>query len=217
MHVFPNCDHRFQALLADFDGGALGKDPGTIYGIWPDYALAYFNQGWPRFAELNGGEPRISSNWGLGQCVTNAISQPLRPLIEENFERCLRERRPWEHLYECSSADRFRLLHMTTFPLGDGKGLLVVNSLRQEAPHIRISFPPLDELYRNECDSVLQCSHCRRVRRIGEDPVWDWVPDWVATQALNTSHGLGEPCIGFHYPLQRISDTEFIDSFKTGF
>jgi hypothetical protein len=215
MTNYPDNDPRFLALLAEFEIDALQNDGGTIYGLWPDLTLAYVNLGWMRFSSLNGGEPQITSEWTRGRFVLDAIAEPLRPFFAENFERCLRDGRPWEHVYECSSADHFRLFHMTTFPLGAAEGLLVVNSLRQEVAHPRIACPPLDELYRNEYGIVTQCSHCRRVRRNGSDQVWDWVPAWVATQPPNTSHGLCEPCIGFHYSSQRTNGEEFAKSFKT--
>lgn len=209
------CDPRFQALLVEFDRESLRNDSGTIYGLWPDFTLAYVNLGWMRFAALNGGEPKLTSQWTLGRCVLDAISEPLRPFFAANYKRCLQEERPLEHLYECSSSRLYRQFHMTTFPLGNAEGLLVVNSLRQEVAHTRIVCPPLDELYRNEHGIVAQCSHCRRVRRIGADQIWDWVPAWVADMPPNTSHGLCEPCIGFYYSEQRSNHDGFVQSFST--
>jgi len=209
-------DARFQSLLTDFDRQALENDEGTIYGLWPSFALAFVNVGWFRFAEFNNGEPGISSKWRIGASILDGIAEPLRGFFAEHFERCLRERRPWEHVYECSSAEKFRLFHMTTFPLGNAEGLLVVNSLRQEVAHTSVGCPPLDELYRNEHGIVTQCGHCRRVRRRQEDnETWDWVPAWVTSPPPNTSHGLCEPCVGFHYSSQRIKDVGFDDMFDT--
>ena len=215
MTDYPQNSLGFQALLADFDGESLQNDNGTIFGLWPDLRLAFVNSGWMQFSTKNGGEPRITSEWKLGRCVLDAIAKPLRPFFAENYGRCLREGRPWEHVYECSSADHFRLFHMTTFPLGVAEGLLVVNSLRQEIAHSRIACPPLDKIYRNEHGILAQCSHCRRVRRIGENQVWDWVPAWVNTQPADTSHSLCEPCIGFYYSSQRTNSKDFVESFKT--
>ncbi len=208
-------DPRFLKLLSAFEVNSLQNDGGTIYGLWPDLTLAYFNKEWKRFAMLNGGEPQITSEWNLGRCVLEAMAQPLRPFFTDNYGRCLREGRPWEHLYECSSADLFRQLHMTTFPLGAAEGLLVVNSLRLETPHTTVACPPLDELYRNEHHIVAQCSHCRRVRRAKGIPTWDWVPAWVSNHPPNTSHGLCEPCIGFYYSPQHTNRAGFAKSFRT--
>lgn len=215
MTDYPAIDPRYLALLGDFKFESLQNDGGTIYGLWSDITLAYVNLEWTRFSKRNGGDPQIHSEWTLGRCVLDAISEPLRPFFAENYRRCLQEGRPWEHVYECSSADFFRQFHMTTFPLGKAEGLLVVNSLRRETVYTGVSCQPLDELYRNEHDIITQCSHCRRVRRNGDASVWDWVPDWVTNQPPKTSHGLCEPCIGFYYAPQRTSGEGFAESFST--
>ena len=211
----PQADPRFQALLADFDGEAIQNNRATIYGLWPDLALAYFNSGWTRFAALNGGEPQISAEWPLGRCILDAIAEPLRPFFVENYGRCLREERPWEHAYECSSASVYRRFHLTAFPLGAAAAVLVVNSLRQEVAHTRVASPPLEQLYRDADGIVMQCCHCRRVRRVDDPKVWDWVPEWLTHQPANTSHGLCEPCMGFHYAERRIDRPGVVEPFKT--
>ena len=207
-------DPEFDALLADFDRTAMQRHKGTIYGLWPDLTLAYMNSAWTSFSEDNGGESKIGSAWNLGRHILAAMSGPLRPFYAENYRRCLAEDRPWEHVYECPSATLYRQLHMTVFPLGQGEGFLVINSLRQESAHPGIASSPLRELYENEHGHLVQCSHCRRVRRAGEDQHWDWVPDWVATQPGNTSHGLCEPCVGFYYSDQRMDGSGFAIPFQ---
>jgi hypothetical protein len=215
MTGFPDNDPRFLALLDGFRIDLLHNDGGTIFGLWPDLTLAYVNLEWGRFARQNGGEPRISSEWTRGRCVLDAIAEPLRPFFTDNYRRCLQEGRPWEHAYECSSAARYRQFHMTTFPVGREQGLLVVNSLRLEAVHTRVACPPLDALYRDEHGLLVQCSHCRRVRRVGAHQIWDWVPAWVTDQPPSTSHSLCGPCVGFYYSSQRPTSTLFAKSFTT--
>lgn len=206
---------RFKALLSDFSMDGLDHDSGTIYGLWPDLSLAYVNLHWFEFARLNGGEPGFTEQWVPGRCLLDAIAAPLRPFFTLNFQRCLSESKPWEHLYECSSADEFREFHMTTLPLGLAEGLLVVNSLRRATEHTRVPCAALDALYLNEDQIVTQCCHCRTVRRVGEKPAWDWVPQWVSAPLANLSHGLCEPCFGFHYSEQRANSGGFAESFNT--
>jgi len=203
------------SLFDQFDCPALEDDGGTIYGLWPDLTLAYFNPGWTRFAEQNGGEPQISAEWNLGRCILDAIPDPLRAFFVSNYAKCLREGRPWEHTYECSSPELFRLFHMMVFPVKNGAGLLVVNSKRQESPHKRTPHLPLEELYRNEHGIVAQCCHCRRIRRAGSDQVWDWVPAWVKAQPPNTSHGLCAPCYGYYYSPDKDDRRGFAIPFET--
>lgn len=186
-----------------------------MYGLWPDLSLAYANGAWSRFAGENGGEPAISTEWNLGRCALDAIAEPLRPFFAENYRRCLRELRPWEHAYECSSADLYRQFHMTVFPLGRAEGLLVVNSLRIETPHDRVSVSPLEDRYRNPHGIITQCCHCRRVQRADDEPTWDWVPDWVQRFPKRTSHGICPACCGFYYCESRFDVEGHVEPFST--
>ncbi len=188
----------------------------TIYLMWPDFMLAYVNLGWTQFAARNGGEPAISLNWPIGSCVLDAIPAVLKRFFAENFSKCLRERRPWEHHYECSSPELYRSFVMMTYPVGAGEGLLVVHSLARETLHTRCVCKPRDILYRDLQGFILQCAHCRRVKRCGAKPTWDWVREWVTTCPANTSHGLCEPCYGFYYRNADLSTSGLQDTFRTG-
>jgi hypothetical protein len=211
-----NVDPVFQRLLSDFHPAVLHSAEETIYAMRPDLTLAYVNLGWTQFAARNGGEPLISLNWSIGSCVQDAIAPVLRPFFTDNYARCLRERRPWEHRYECSSAEVYREFVMMTYPLGEGEGLLVINSLvQQETSHTRSAHAPLDVLYRQETGLVIQCCHCRRVQRCGAERAWDWVPEWVSSPPQKTSHGICEPCFGFYFPKQRRSTKGFPEKFQT--
>ena len=205
----------FVELLRDFDPAKLDASDETIYGLWPDFTLGYFNNGWRRFARENGGEPSISKNWPLGRCVMDTIPEPLKPFFQENFAKCLRENRPWEHRYECSSVELIRTFHMLSFPLGKAAGLLVINSLRHEGTNTCTSCPPLEQRYRNEHGILTQCCHCRRVRRVGTEHTWDWVPEWIDKRPKRISDGLCQPCMGFHYSPQRFYDADFAQAFHT--
>ena len=207
------CDPDFLHLLVDFDLQALELNRESVYGCWSDWRLAYVNRGWSKFAEQNHGESL--RDWPLGRRVLDSIPDPLLPYFELNMQRCLSEDRPWEHDYECSSATTYRLFHMITFPLAKGAGFLVVNSLRQESPHSRIPSPPCDDIYRNSFGIMTQCCHCRRIRRAGAALVWDWVPEWVESQPSHLSHGICEPCQGFHYPNLRARGDDVIEHFQS--
>jgi hypothetical protein len=193
-------DSDFARLLADFNDDEIWESEDTIYGLWPNLTLAFFNRGWTRFASENGGESKINANHSLlGRSVLESFASSLRPFFKSNYEKCLRERCPWEHSFECSSAKLFRTFRMLTLPLGHSEGLLVINSLRRETFHTQLQCPPLDELYRNHDGIITQCCHCRRIRRCGTENTWDWIPDWLTNPPANLSHGLCEPCVGFHY------------------
>jgi hypothetical protein len=190
----------FERLLENFHPDVLELTDETIYGLWPDLTLAYFNRGWSNFASANGGEPEISTNWPIGCLAKNAIAPVLQPFFEQNFASCLEVGKPWEHYYECSSAERDRVFLMMTYPLGKAQGLLIVNSLIQDAASSRSACEPIEARYRSEQGLITQCCRCRRVLRSGNTRAWDWVPDWVKACPPETSHGLCEPCFGFYYP-----------------
>lgn len=216
MNTLPSvCATTFQPLLTEFDVDELEKAGGTVYGLWPDLRLAYMNRAWSHFASENGGGTTFGRGWGLGRCILDAIAQPLRPFFVANYGRCLDESRPWEHVYQCSSAERYREYHMTVFPLGRREGLLVVNSLRVESPHARVALPPLEDRYRNANGIICQCSHCRRTRRVDEAAIWDWVAEWVKRSPKGTSHSICPECFGFHYSKARALAACFVDPFST--
>lgn len=192
---------KFIDLLKAFKIPALQESQDVVYGLWPDLSLAFANAAWARFAEDNGGEPAISKRWGPGSRILDAIPQPLKAFYESHFRACLSLERPWEHVYECSSPDALRMFHMTALPIGGGKAILVINSLRIEKPMDRENAEPVETTYRNRYGLMIQCAHCRRFRRAASETTWDWVRDWVRTPRENISHGICEPCLGFYYRL----------------
>lgn len=198
-----NEDARFRSLLNDFDLQELDGDCATIYGMWADLRLAFTNREWFRFAAENGGGEQFAAKWGSGRCVLDSVAAPLRPFFAENYRRCLSELRPWQHTYECSSADRFRKYCMKVYPLGNGEGLLVINSLRVESQHSRISSAPLIDRYCTQAGIFTQCCHCRCMRRVENPRMWDWVPDWVRESPEGTSHGICPKCVAFYYSKSR--------------
>lgn len=192
---------EFVALLKEFKIPALLDSHDVVFGLWPDLTLAFTNPAWHRFAATNGGEPVISDRWRLGCSILDAISEPHRSFYEARYAEVLGALRPWEHLYECSSAAIERLFHMTALPIGKGLGILAVHSLRWEQPVDRSHAVPIETTYRNPQGMLIQCAHCRRFRRADLDSTWDWVRDWVIVPRQNTSHSICEPCLGFYYRL----------------
>ncbi len=187
---------RFLSLLGKHDPDDLDRQEGTIIGTWPDLTLALMNDAWTKFANENGGDVDA---WCLGSCILHAVPKILLSFYREHFEMVLREDRPWEHTYECSSPDEQRLFHMMVFPLSAGQGLLMIHSL-QKTSRLRgaTSTSTVDE-YEYTDGLFHQCVHCRRVRRADDINVWDWLPELVRLPRPNTSHGLCKPCYAFYY------------------
>lgn len=198
------CDPKFLPLLGDFELDSLEKHPGTIFGVWANGDLAYFNPGWFDFAAANHGEPAISTAWPIGTSLQKAIPEPLQPFFKQGYEGCLAEDHPWEHVYECSSPDLYREFHMMVFPLRMSEGLLVVNSLHIERSQDRKGLPPSLERYLTTDQLIRQCCLCRRVSRNDNPRIWDWVAEWVETIPACTTHTICETCFGFYYADDRI-------------
>ncbi len=211
-----DCDARFVALLRGFDLKKLDRHPCAVYGIWPDFTLAYVNQAWHDFATKNGADKSFDSRWGLGCNVLEAISGPLQTFYTQEFYACLLSEEILERRYECSGPNLRRIMNMKAYPLANGGGLLVVNSLEQEQPHdelLRPSHSSDFSLYEDSNLFIHQCGECRRVQRSAENRRWDWAPDWVRRPPTNAVQCLCPVCFECYYPS---SGDEFSPSRLTG-
>lgn len=170
----------------------LATSSDTAYVTTRELRLVRTNEGWTRFAMANAGEGTLE-RCQPGYRIDDALPAPLRDFYTAAFERAFVSRRPFEHDYECSSADVFRRMHMIVYPIADSF-LLFVHSVRIEKEHSRV--PSQMSLAREGV--VPMCAHCRRVRE--PNGAWLWVPALVASPPPNVSHGLCEPCMEFYYP-----------------
>lgn len=203
----PQCASGFAPLLERFDRQALDENPGTVYGVWADFSLAYANAEWFRFAAENGGQALAdSAGSSLGRVIMDAVPAELQPYYRYLYAlanvRDPRVSAPLCHEYDCSSSELYRRFAMHIYTLDGFKGYLVVNSLLVERPHepgIAVQ-APREEAYREDSGFFCQCSHCRRFRRHGAPEHWDWIPAWVERQPAKTSHGLCRVCFDYYYP-----------------
>ncbi len=201
-----NINSRFKPALLGHNIADLDAHSGAIYGLWPDFKLAYLNPAWFCFARENGGEPRISAEWGLGKSVLTRMPPQLKKVFKANLKECLRSGKPWNHEYECSSATIYRKYHQIVYPLAKQEGLLIVNSLLVERPHDPKERPPRTadrSLYVDEKGFVCQCAYCRRVKNFKEVNRWDWVPEWVKRFPEATSHSYCPTCFAHYFPAKK--------------
>jgi CheY-like chemotaxis protein len=184
--------------LAPFDIDTLDRDDATICALDGDLRITYVNAAWRAFSRANGGTWQ-DETCGIGVALLDSVPSVLRSFYERLFERARTSATPVEHSYECSSATTFRRFRMQIFRCKGG-ALLVTHSLSQEVSHRWVASRAIERLYRNADGILVQCSHCRRVRPAGpESPRWDWVPDYLADQQANVSHGLCPVCVEYHY------------------
>lgn len=187
----------FKDWFAPFDVAALDDETSTVYGITADMRLAYMNPAWHSFAQANGAA--WDGAWGIGARIIDATPAPLQPAYERLFDQAKANRVVVEHEYECSSPTTYRRFRMRVHPCNSG-GFLVVNMLLRTSEHIQPAMTAVDASYRNGDGLIVQCCHCRRVRRDGPPTGWDWVPDYVAMPPGGISHGICGTCFDYHYP-----------------
>jgi len=206
------CAPDFVRLLGFMETMEQGEGTEIIYGIRPDFRLAYFNDAWVQFARNNGGAPSLMSPECFGLSVLDITPEDLRPFYVELFTRAIASitARPQSisHEYECSSPDTYRRYAMNLYRLGTGQGLLVVNALLVEMPHEARGALPVEPdadsaPYLNEHALVVQCAACRRIKHQQRPGRWDWIPAWVRRPPQRTSHGLCDLCLSYYYPAKR--------------
>jgi hypothetical protein len=197
-------NRAFKNLLRSHRFENLETHTGAIYGVWANFRLGYMNPAWFLFAKANGGEPSISVEWGLGRSIMDCVSGEIKALYETKFNACLNSHTVWSHEYECSSDTIYRVYHQIVYPLGQGEGLLIVNSLVIESPHDPEQRPvrAADEsIYVDENGFICQCAYCRRVKNYREAERWDWVPEWAKRCPKRTSHTFCPSCFGHYFPM----------------
>lgn len=202
------CDPRFDALLQDnrvhgYNRARLAETGDPVVGLWPDFAIAYLNPAWFRYARQNGAPPEFFEQWTLGRNLLDAIPELLRAYYLAAYEQCLQRGEPWSEDYECSSAAHFRVNRSTAYPLAHGAGLLVVHSRRVERPHERDAVPASWERFANEHGWLSQCAYCRRYAERGHRARWVWVPEWVRRPPATVTHGICEPCASYYFGMAR--------------
>lgn len=67
--------------------------------------------------------------------LADAMENPLRDFYVSVYQRVLDTGRAWDHDYECSSPDTYRIFHERAYVLHNLEGILEVNSLTLEKEH----------------------------------------------------------------------------------
>jgi hypothetical protein len=186
--------------IGNLDTSSFEQDPAVIYVVDASLRIIYCNAAWDRFALSNGGGALVRAHQ-VGRDLATAIPPALQAFYWQAFEQVWNTGAAWTHEYECSSPEVLRKFQMrvTSATPGDKNApLVIVNSLVAEAPHSRISYDPLDAVYRDAEGVLTMCCHCRRFRR-AHAKIWDWVPAFVRSMPEGVSHGLCDPCVQLHY------------------
>lgn len=193
-------DDEIKLLLQPFGIDKLHHSDDVLIAIKANFTIVYVNFGWYRFAANNGGMTQEALIIPFGRSLFDFIPEALHPFFKYHFSVCLESRQPWQHKYECSTGEVFREYLMTVYPLGEGQGFLISHSLAFSGPHDRQSCSPIERNYFSPSGVIVQCVHCRRVKRSDANLSWDWVPEWVTATHPNVSHGVCETCVTYYYP-----------------
>ena len=194
----------FPAMLSGVDLETLESDLHSIYALSDQLKLIYLNPAWFRFARENNGEPVISERYPIGTDFPRAVSRIIRSFYVDHLRSILETGVVWEHDYECSSPELFRIYHETAYPMHDKRGILVMNSLLVETEHTPADGPsPLYEsFYRKPNGLIMQCAYCRRFQRNKDDDIWDWNPEWLRHPPDRISHSLCNICFDYYFKYQ---------------
>jgi hypothetical protein len=170
--------------------GELLESDDSAYVLSHDLRLVAVNAGFRRFASQNGADGLGERSLGLA--MASVIGPVLSGFYLAGFKRALLTGQHWEHDYECSSGELFRLCRMLVQPV-DGGALVVVHSVRFETPHTReVRAPEAARYVAN--GQVRMCAHCRRVEETLLHERWDWVPAYLRAEASMRRYCLCPTC-----------------------
>jgi hypothetical protein len=191
-------DPDFKKQISHMDIEYMSDSQDTICIVDNDLRLVGYNDAWINFANNNNGESALQQ-FPLGANISDAGEEPIKSYIEKAYRGALQNNKPFEHDYECSSPEKFRVFHQTAYPLIDSIGLVITNHLVQEKPHTEKEVE-FNNRFVNEHGIIIQCANCRKIRNPVNPSNWYWVPSLVKSPLENISHSLCVPCLDHYYP-----------------
>lgn len=183
------------AFALRFDRDRLASQGTALVIIDPVGTILWLNAAWYRFAKHNDGAD-VLRRFDVGCCYFDGMTEPTRRDLSAALTDALSKRTPFEQEYDCSSPAFRRVMRLRALPV-EGAGFLLEHSeVAQEPATIGLGEPP--KIYTNPEGFVLQCSNCRKVRRVDSN-TWDWVPRFVTATSPAVSHGVCDVCLGFYW------------------
>ena len=183
-------------FLSDYAESSLAEEQASLVALDVDLTITWVNAAWRAFA-CDNGAPDVLRHFGVGSCYVDGIGGEQRSHYADILRQALATGAPLEALYECSTADLYRLMRLRALPF-PGKGLLLEHTLVESRPHDRTVEPADPVRFPDRRGLVLQCGNCRRT----QDPSarsWHWIPNWVSAPPSNTTHGVCTVCLGYFY------------------
>ena len=195
-------EEDFKSKLVGLDFDTIENSPHSIFGLSKELKLIYYNTAWLQFSKTINDDSCISVNYPLGTSVEDAMSGTLKDFYIFNYKKVLNESKVWTHEYECSAVGVYRLFYQEVFPLKNGEGIIVVNSIRTEKNIQDVNTLELTNLkleYTDLNGMITQCSNCRKIQRIHEKEIWDWVPTFLSETHEHVSHSICPICYDYYW------------------
>jgi hypothetical protein len=181
-------------LLPEFDAASLEELASLVAVVDPAGEILWVNGAWQRSARANG--VRTDQAEGRGSYF-DGITPELREVYQAAFAKALATKEVFDQIYDCSSPDRRRIFHCRALPVRTD-ALIVEHALVIDAEPDLAADASLAAQYLNHDGTLLQCSHCRRVR--GPEPhAWSWMSSWAAHPHPRTSHVVCPLCADYYW------------------
>lgn len=172
------------------------NESSIIFILDSAFHLRYCNASWDRFALENGGSGLLrETQFGLD--VIEITPEPLRAFYSNLYRRVLRSGEETEHVYECSSGEKFRLFRMRV-SRANGH-LVVINSLALEQEYQDWGFRNDSQTFEDPNGIITMCCHCRKTRLPNTVNSWVRIPAFVNKTPPLVSHGICSDCFNIHY------------------
>lgn len=194
-------DPDFKKNLSGYNLQTLDESADVIYFLDPDLNLRGYNKAWVDFARENSGGPSLQKS-ALGTNLLSVMPLNLRLFYREAYQKAIYTGRRFDHSFQCSSAEVFRLLQQMVHPLHSGEGVMVMNTLVETHPHSLEPLPLAARHFKPDSQIISMCGHCRKVKDQLHAEKWEWVPQALTWDPNLVSHGLCKACFAFYYPEQ---------------
>ena len=181
-------------LLPEFDPSSLEELASLVAIVEPAGEIRWVNRAWKLAARANG--VRADHAEGRGSYF-DGITPPLREVYQTVFAKAIATREVFDQVYECSSPERRRLFHCRALPVRNDALILEHTLVIDGDQALAAGAPSAGQYPEAEC-TILQCSHCRRVR--GPDAhAWSWMSSWAARPHPRTSHVICPLCADYYW------------------
>lgn len=193
MYILERCKKK----LSQVEYETFSESNDVVYIIDDSFRLCAYNDAWIQFANENGGKS-VLEKFPLKSVITDAFSDEVKIFYCRAYIQVEREHVRFEHDYECSSADMYRLFHQTVYPIRDTDFMVISNHLVVASSDTPFA-AGFDQRHINAHGSVIQCGHCRKIQDQSTPNKWDWVPELIRNPIPIISHTFCPLCLNYYY------------------